>query len=544
MSGPFTFDIATLILRGPFQCSPIIVDVQGDKLRICCHLSKSSKEHASTNSFINTKKFPTRFGSAAEMAEIVSTASLPHLPILYPIVIPSSLPIHSYLIPMSNLGTFPYFLHVTYHIRPSLPFGLVALSILPPSHKPSLTVPYCLTQIANVPHGTQAMTLDIAKFHRTCPILPAHKPWFIVKGSKGFFIHHTCPFGCSSASSSASMIANAAVDIWDAEGVFPIMKYEDDLCVFRLPILGGFLADHTSVPYSFSYDRTMALAFIKDLNIPWHPDKGQDFDYTFKYISFLWNIDARIVSLPEEKRLKFLNRVHSFISAFKTKRCTIRDVMKIHGSLCHIAYVYPQGRNQLSSMSNFITAFTNEFEGCFAPKWLFDDLLWWNDTLSHRGKFCPLTPLELVNPNIYVDASTSWGIGIWFNGRWDAWRLADDWKGPSRDIGWLEGIALEFVIYILAALDFHDKCITIHSDNYGVIGTFDKGRCRNFEINLSIRHSATVLASCNIVPNLVHVASKANLPNPISRGILGPLVSRLDMHFDMPNELSQFFLHV
>jgi hypothetical protein len=64
MSGPFSREEATLILRGPFQCSSIVVDVQDGKLRICRHLSKSSKEHVSTNSFIDTEKFPTRFGSA------------------------------------------------------------------------------------------------------------------------------------------------------------------------------------------------------------------------------------------------------------------------------------------------------------------------------------------------------------------------------------------------------------------------------------------------------------------------------------------------
>jgi hypothetical protein len=184
------------------------------------------------------------------------------------------------------------------------------------------------------------MTLDIAKFHRTCPIIPDHKPWTVVQGSKGFFIDHACPFGCSSASSNAGMISNAAVDIWEAQGVYPIMKYEDDLCVFRFPTTGG---PPSNEPYSFAYDRISALSLVKDLNIPWHPEKGQDFDETFKYIGFLWNITARTVSLPEEKRLKFLDRTRNFISAFQAQRCVVRDVMKIHGSLCHIAYVYPEG---------------------------------------------------------------------------------------------------------------------------------------------------------------------------------------------------------
>ncbi len=85
-------------------------------------------------------------------------------------------------------------------------------------------------QISLAPPGTQACTLDIAKFHRTCPVLPSHKPWLVVQGRDGdFYIDHAFPFGAASASSNAGMIANAAVDIWLAESVAPICKYEDDL---------------------------------------------------------------------------------------------------------------------------------------------------------------------------------------------------------------------------------------------------------------------------------------------------------------------------
>ena len=127
--------------------------------------------------------------------------------------------------------------------------------------------------------------------------------------------------------------------------MYPIMKYEDDLCVFRFPTTQNSVSDQTPAAYSYAYDRPSALSFIKELNIPWHPDKGQDFDETFKYIGFLWNITARTVSLPEEKRQKFLDRTRNFISAFQAQCCAVRDVMKIHGSLCHIAYVYPEGKS-------------------------------------------------------------------------------------------------------------------------------------------------------------------------------------------------------
>jgi len=78
MSGPFSQDVVECILRGPFHSSPLIASVQPqdpgepDKIRICRHLSKSTKDHTSVNSHIMKEDFPTRFDTASKVADIVS----------------------------------------------------------------------------------------------------------------------------------------------------------------------------------------------------------------------------------------------------------------------------------------------------------------------------------------------------------------------------------------------------------------------------------------------------------------------------------------
>ncbi len=78
MSGPFSQEMVEEIL-GPFQCSPCSVNTQNQgpgeppKLRVVHNLSKGSKLNPSTNDYINSEIFPTRFGSAADVAKIVST---------------------------------------------------------------------------------------------------------------------------------------------------------------------------------------------------------------------------------------------------------------------------------------------------------------------------------------------------------------------------------------------------------------------------------------------------------------------------------------
>lgn len=145
---------------------------------------------------------------------------------------------------------------------------------------------------------------------------PESKPWFIVQAPDGLYIDHTCPFGCASSSSNAGMIGNAIADIWSAEGVKPLFKYEDDLSVFRFP-------DNVAPPFTFGYDRSSALARISALGVPWHPDKRQGFSPIFTYLGFAWDITPKRVSLPKDKRLKFLSRCSTFL----------KDIQRVDRSL-------------------------------------------------------------------------------------------------------------------------------------------------------------------------------------------------------------------
>ena len=342
------------------------------------------------------------------------------------------------------------------------------------------------------------------------------------------------------------MIGNAAVDIWEKEKVGPTVKFEDDLNSFRFPISGGHNPDGTFIPYTYAYDRAEALARIAPLRIPWHCDKGQDYASTFTYLGFFWDIENKTVTLHDGKREKFLNRVNNFLASFSGGRCQMRDVMKIHGSLCHIAYIYPDGRSRLPSLSNFICTFEdNDFIYRYPPKSLISDLTWWKATLS-QGRISRTliprgSPLDL---HIFVDASTSWGIGVLIGNQWDAWKTSANWRGPSRDIGWLEGVALELLVYVIEEKGLHDLHILVHSDNQGVIGAFDKGRSRNFEVNLSIRRTSCVLSANNLSLALEYIESEENPADPISRGITGSPADRLFSTFALPEELNPFLTHV
>ena len=401
-----------------------------------------------------------------------------------------------------------------------------------------------LWQVALAPPGTQACTLDIAKFHRTCAVSPDHKAWLVLQGhTNDFYIDHAHPFGASCASSNAGMIANAMVDIWIAEGVKPVLKYEDDLNILRYPIPDGTFIDGQ---YRYAYNRDEILHRIAPLRVPWHPEKGDPyFSSTTTFIGMLWDLDNRRVSLPEQKRKKFLCRVSDFIHNFQRGQCQLRDVERIHGSLCYISFIYRAGRSRLPSLSNFAASFLgDEFIRRYPPRSLITDLRWWEKELEVTNFHRQLVPRgEPLDLGIYVDASTSWGIGIIVEGKWLALQHKPSWKVPGRDIGWLETVAVELMAYILEAKGIHDSTVIAHSDNQGTIGSMTKGRSPNSHINLSIQRTYSVLCPNFITFDFKYIPSELNPADSLSRGELGPPQDRMDLSFKLPPELETIFIH-
>ena len=395
-----------------------------------------------------------------------------------------------------------------------------------------------------MPPGTQACTLDIEKFHRTCAVLPDHKPWLVLQGHKDqFYVDHVHPFGASCASSNAGMIANAMVDIWIAEGVKPILKYEDDLNIMRYPVPDGQFKDGQ---YTYAYDRPEMLRRIEPLKIPWHPEKGDPYFSSLSiFIGMLWDLENHRVSLPEQKRQKYLRRVSEFISNFERGRCQLRDVERIHGSLCYISFIFRAGRSHLPSLSNFAASFKgDEFIHRFPSRSLITDLKWWLKELTVMNFYRQLIPCgDPLDLGIYVDASTSWGIGIIVEGEWLALKHKPEWKLPGRDIGWLETVAAELVVYILEARDIHDSTVIIHSDNQGTIGSMTKGRSPNPHINLSIQRTYSVLCPNFITFDFKYIPSEENPADPLSRGELGPPQDRMNLFFQLPPELEPIFVY-
>ena len=140
--------------------------------------------------------------------------------------------------------------------------------------------------------------------------------------------------------------------------------------------------------------------------------------------------------------------------------------------------------------------------------------------LSTLGRSHYLTPHCTVDPDVWVNASLSLGIG------------------------WAESMALKLVVFWLVEQNFSDCNITIWGVNTGVIGAFNKGHSCNTSWNDTIHRIASCLIPFNITIVPVFVTSLEHRANSVSHSILGPQELCLGCSFKLPQELCSCHSHV
>ena len=213
----------------------------------------------------------------------------------------------------------------------------------------------------------------------------------------------------------------------------------------------------------------------------------------------------------------------------------------------HVTFVYRDGRPYLPSLQRFVNSFSNvnsRFVRRHPSSAVLTDLEYWSHILSIDNVVRSLAPRVTVDMNIWVDASTSWGIGLVVDGRWRAWKLVPGWNTDRRDIGWAESIALEFAIRHIHGLGVCRMNVLVHSDNQGSIGQYRRGRGRNPQTNESIKRTYPLIIGNDFDIVLEFVKSERNIADAVSRGDISALQphTRLACMFDTPVALLPFMI--
>src|SRR6267154_1736594 len=300
-------------------------------------------------------------------------------------------------------------------------------------------------------------------FHDIHLIIASHQPYLTVYHGGKLYIDHNILFGLSSATGLQGEVACAIVDIWCSFDVKPTNKWVDDVYIWRFPSAQGiYLGISNGHVWRYDYDLSKAKSLVAEGNVPWHGGKGQPLMDDGEYVGFFWDVPNKCATLVERKRRKYVGRLADFNSRFQHSRVPLRELQRISGCLTHAAFIYPHGRSYLSNLYSAIASYPNEHSPRFLRPSVISDLVWWLMLLQADQPPLDLSPRPLARDyGIWVDASTGTGVGLLWNGHWAAWSTSPQWRGQSRDIGWLEAVAVELAVRLAYSKGITDSDILI-----------------------------------------------------------------------------------
>jgi hypothetical protein len=374
----------------------------------------------------------------------------------------------------------------------------------------------CYRLVAAAPPKTEAAVFDVDAAFRRIPLAPEDRPYLCILLKDGTVrIDHVCCFGCRSCPGIFGHVADAIVAIYYFAGIEALLKWVDDFVFFRYAHF-----NHSTCSWSYKYDATLIWTIADELGWPWAPKKFIDFSETFPYVGFVWDMKSRVVYLSAEKRAKFVERLAPWVTGNMVSK---EDCDVMLGTLNHCALVLPDGRSRLPSLYRLAGSFKNAHYNVKhkVSASAAADLDWWRSALS--SAVCSLAIREIPAPSvceIHVDASTSWGIGFVWQGKWLAWKLKAGWKAEGRDIGWAEMVAVYLAVTVLVAAGLCHAHFILRSDNAGVCGATVAGKSRNAAQNEILRRTVDLFRDHDLTLTVKWISTVENLADAPSRGAL------------------------
>ena len=127
---------------------------------------------------------------------------------------------------------------------------------------------------------------------------------------------------------------DATVALLKFHGTDPCIKWVDDFIFFKSPNT-CFLAPNC-LP-SLDFNLSMIFKITEPLGILWHPllKKGPDFQSSFNYMGFEWDIDSKTVSISNEKHFCLVSQL-AVLPMSPPPHVNKKSVASIHRSLQHI----------------------------------------------------------------------------------------------------------------------------------------------------------------------------------------------------------------
>lgn len=171
----------------------------------------------------------------------------------------------------------------------------------------------------------------------------------------------------------------------------------------------------------------LALETCAELGVPVVPHKVESPASVITFLGIVIDSKMQQLCLPQEKLSALLTALRHW---YQKTSCKKRDHLSLIGHLSHAAAVVAPGRTflwHLIELSSAVRHLDHHIHLRAQPR---SDLMWWLLFVENWNGISYL-PLSLPSQRCYLDASSSWGCGVYWQGSWFQLQWLEDWDSTQ-----------------------------------------------------------------------------------------------------------------
>ena len=296
---------------------------------------------------------------------------------------------------------------------------------------------------------------DIKSAFRIIPICPDQYHLLGFQWNGLFYYDRCLPMGCSSSCSIFEAFSTSLE--------FIIRSKVKNVSVIH--ILDDFL--FVSSSYKDCYDALMLfLDICKDIGVPMALDKTFGPYQVLPFAGILLDCRDMSASLPSDKIEKFLDYIDILLNS---RTATLKQVQSVVGMLNFACTIIEPARAFSRRLIDMTKGVAIPYHHIKMTRQTKEDLKVWKQFLLQYNRktfFLDYKFISSPNLHLFTDSCTTIGFGgylgeQWFCGKW-----------PESCIGLHISLLELYPIFLAFQLwgdQFHNRCISIHSDNISVV---------------------------------------------------------------------------
>ena len=336
---------------------------------------------------------------------------------------------------------------------------------------------YVIDKIIEAGRGCFLSKFDVEAAYRNVPIHPKDRYLLGMRWEDLYFVDLTLPFGCRSAPSIFTAVADVLTGICSNHLAHSVLShYLDDFIQIVKADLGHGLALRES---------NRATDILDALGVPIAPKKTIRVAHVIPHLGVVLDTLRMEARLSQDKLDSLQEEIESWVSR---RSGTKRELLSLIGKLMYATQVVHHGRPFLRKLINKANALRSMHFRAHLSKEDREDLIWWKDLLTNWNgvSLFSFRHWEFL-PNLFItsDASITKGLGIVYGSHWCSI------KWPSAFDGNLNIAVLELIPLVISAHlwghEWSRRKILFRVDNMAVVNSVNSGLPKDLHLAFLVR---------------------------------------------------------